>query len=377
MKRVNVGAFVYLSMKMNLRGRADNIPSQTINGVKKMGKARYCETCGCQREITIAEREANYTFRKEPFDIVEKYSKCVICGDDVYDEETANHTLQQLSRLYESKHSINAEIIKKMRHDTGLTQSQFAKVLNMGQATIKRYESGASLPDATQLGILKMLMNNPNLIVHFYEQNKHRLTDEEQQAITEKLNDLNTGNLEKSTYNVLQIIYSKYEKKIDNGYSVFNPDKLFNMILFFSRDGVLKTKLMKLLWYSDFLMYKKWQLSISGTPYWHKPFGPVPVEHDTVLGCGKGLNLISIEEEEDLSSGYTRMIIKSKTPFNPSLFKEEEIKILHSIEQFFSSYGSRTISDFSHKEEGWKNTKDEQIISYSYADDLQVELSIL
>ncbi|MHB1166989.1 MAG: type II TA system antitoxin MqsA family protein [Carboxydocellales bacterium] len=338
-----------------------------------MKKTRYCETCKDQREITIEERLATYNFRKEPFDIIEKYAKCTVCQDDVYDEDTANNTLEQLSQLYQSKHSFTCEDVKKIRKITGLTQSQFARVLNMGEATIKRYESGASLPDATQLGILKMLKNNPGFIVRFYEENKEGLTDQEIHSIDLKLQDLASSILEKSAYDILRLIYSKYEKKIDNGYSVFRPEKLFNMILFFARDGVLKTKLMKLLWYSDFLMFIRKNCSISGTPYWHMPLGPVPVEHETVLGCGNGLSLISTEEEEDLATGYTKMIINSKVPFNHSLFKEDEIAILSYVEDFFISYGSRAISDFSHKEEGWRQTKDEQLIPYTYAETLQLD----
>lgn len=338
-----------------------------------MSKTRYCETCKCQREITIEERPATYNFRKEPFEIIEKYAKCTVCDEDVYDEDTANQTLEQLSQLYKSKHSFTAEDIKKIRKTIGLTQSQFAKVLNMGEATIKRYESGTSLPDATQLGILKMLQSNPGLIMRFYEENKNRLSDSEIHLINEKLRDLASGTLEKSAYDILRLIYTKYEKKIDNGYSVFQPQKLFHMILFFAREGVLKTKLMKLLWYSDFLMYKRWDHSISGTPYWHMPLGPVPVEHDTVLGCGNGLNLISTEEEEDVATGYTKMIIKSNVPFNESLFKEDEVKILRDVENFFMPYGSGAISEFSHNEEGWRQTKDEQVISYSFAKSLQLE----
>lgn len=338
-----------------------------------MSNTRFCEICKSNRDISIEERVTTYNFRKEPFEIIEKYAKCTVCNEDVYDEDTANQTLQQLSQLYKSKHSFNAEDIKKIRRSTGLTQSQFARVLNMGEATIKRYESGASLPDATQLGILKMLQRNPGFIVRFFEENKDRLSDPEILLINEKLRDLTMGTLEKSSYDILRLIYSQYEKKIDNGYSLFQPKKLFHMILFLTGDGVLKTKLMKLLWYSDFLMFKRWNHSMSGTPYWHMPFGPVPVEHDTVLGCGNGLNLISIDEEEDVVTGYTKMIIKANVSFDESFFREEEIKVLSHVESFFASYGSRAISDFSHKEEGWRQTTDEQLIPYSYATSLQLD----
>ncbi|MCM3118436.1 DUF4065 domain-containing protein [Neobacillus sp. MER 74] len=338
-----------------------------------MSQKRYCETCGCERDVVILERNANYTFRKEPFEIVERYMECSVCHDDVYDEETANETLQQLSQLYQNKHSFTFEEIKKIRKATGLTQSQFAKVLKMGEATIKRYESGASMPDGTQLGILKMLKKSPNLILRFFEENKDGLTKQEQHIIQKKLQVLTSDNIEKSTFEILRLLYSKYENKIENGNSIFKPEKLFNMILYFARDGVLKTKLMKLLWYTDFLMFKRYNHSMSGTPYWHKEFGPVPVEHDTVLGCGTGMDLISINEKEDTSSGYTKMIVKSKRPFEESIFCKEELEIIYFIEEFFNSYGSRAISEFSHKEQGWKMTTEGQIIEYLYSMNLQLD----
>ncbi|CAH0346442.1 type II TA system antitoxin MqsA family protein [Bacillus sp. CECT 9360] len=338
-----------------------------------MSQFRYCETCECEREITFKERPSTYTFRKEPFEIIEQYAECTVCHNDVYDEVTANQTLQQLSKLYQSKHSFTVEDIKKIRKSTGLTQSQFAKVLNMGEATIKRYESGTSLPDGTQLGILKMLKSNPSLIIKFFEENKEGLSTAEQQLIEEKLKSLASDNLEKSSYEILRLLYAKYENSIENGNTSFSPEKLFNMILYFARDGVLKTKLMKLLWYADFLMFKRYKHSISGTPYWHKEFGPVPVEHDTVLGCVTGINLIAIEEEEDSSTGYSKMTVKSNVPFNSTIFNQEELQVLQFIEEFFISYGSRRISNFSHDEEGWLRTEEEETIRFTYAELLQLK----
>ncbi|AXH99829.1 DUF4065 domain-containing protein [Sporosarcina sp. PTS2304] len=332
-----------------------------------MTERHYCEVCNFNREIIIKERPATYNFRKEPFDIIEQYAECSICGEDVYHEEMATHTLQQLSQLYQSKHSFTPEDIKKIRKSTGLTQTLFAKVINMGEATIKRYEAGTSLPDGTQLGILKMLQKNPGVILEFYEENKKTFSPHDREIISEKLNALTSENLEKSTYEVLHLLYSKYENQLTNGYSKFQPAKLFNMILFFSKEGVLKTKLMKLLWYTDFLMYQKQEYSISGVPYWHKEFGPVPVEHDTVLGSGTALNIFSIHEEEDVNTGYTKMIVKSDVPFNDVYFTEEELSTMKFVEEFFASYGSKAISDYSHQEEAWKQTKEEEVIPYSFA----------
>ncbi|MFD2370243.1 Panacea domain-containing protein [Brevibacillus sp. GCM10020057] len=46
---------------------------------------------------------------------------------------------------------------------------------------------------------------------------------------------------------------------------------------------------MKLLWYSDFLRYKRTRKPISGTPYWHLPYGPVPKKHDLISRIMKQL----------------------------------------------------------------------------------------
>ncbi|MDQ7792045.1 MAG: type II toxin-antitoxin system antitoxin SocA domain-containing protein [Candidatus Desulforudaceae bacterium] len=50
------------------------------------------------------------------------------------------------------------------------------------------------------------------------------------------------------------------------------------MIKFFAVNDVrvLKVKLMKYLWYSDFLHFKRNTVSISGLSYVRAPFGPVP-----------------------------------------------------------------------------------------------------
>lgn len=52
------------------------------------------------------------------------------------------------------------------------------------------------------------------------------------------------------------------------------------MVLFFAHESseLLKTKLMKLLNYSDMIFYKENGISMSGLKYAHLPYGPVP-EH--------------------------------------------------------------------------------------------------
>ncbi len=55
-----------------------------------------------------------------------------------------------------------------------------------------------------------------------------------------------------------------------------------------------------------------------------------------------------------------------------SLFSDSEIKTLLSVKEFFKDYTATKIKDFSHKEQGYKETSERQCISYEYADALQI-----
>ncbi|BFH18264.1 hypothetical protein J6TS7_53440 [Paenibacillus dendritiformis] len=340
--------------------------------MKQEKRIRFCDHCQCEREVEVLEREARYSFRKEPFDIIERYAKCNACGNDVTDEELGSETLKKLSQAYENKHSINAESIKAIRQNFGLTQSLFSKIVNMGIATIKRYERGGSSPSTTQINVLKLLKNNPESILKFYEENKVRLSSEEQHVVEEKFKELFPGsNFERMSSQLVEMTYKPYENTVNNGFSSINMKKFFHMIFYFAQDGVLKTKLMKLLWYADFLMYKRNCLSISGVPYIHKPFGPVPKEYEMVLGCLEGLKHIEIFTEENFE-GFTKITITSMEGFNPDIFEPKEQEVMRFVNEYFQNFGSGKISNFAHDTLAWKNTDNEELIPYSYAETIQL-----
>lgn len=335
-------------------------------------RIRYCDECRCEREAVVKERNSTYTYRNEQFEIIEEYAECTECGNAVTDEELDNKTLKQVSDLYQIKHSVNPEMLKEIRKGYDLSQYLFAKLLNMGIATIKRYELGTSSPDTTQIGIYKLLKSNPKSIMQFFEQNKSNFEPDELKTVEKKLESfIDNDDIEDSSQRLLEKTYEPHNNTIETGGITFNYQKLFHMILFFSREHVLKTKLMKLLWYSDFLRYKRTQKPISGTPYWHLPYGPVPKKHDFVLGTMVGLDLISIREEEN-PEGYTMILIQAKKDFDPNIFDHADWDVLRYVEDYFKTYGSRRISDFAHEEEAWKQTRDEQIISYEYAESLRL-----
>ena len=144
------------------------------------------------------------------------------------------------------------------------------------------------------------------------------------------------------------------------------------MVLFFAHksSGVLKTKLMKLLNYSDMIFYKENGLSISGLRYAHLPYGPVPDNFDMILGKMAADHIAHIEVFYDGSYENHQVVPECDVP--EGVLSDEEIEVLTRIYEKFKDFGSKEISNYSHKETGYKATKTGQIISYAYAKDINL-----
>jgi putative zinc finger/helix-turn-helix YgiT family protein len=331
---------------------------------------KFCDSCQTDVEAKIIERLSTFTFKGETFTITERVLQCD-CNHELYDEILDTETMKTLTKLYEERQGLSLEEIKNVRKQYNLSQDLFARILGWSKSTIARYETGKFIPDSSHMFILKSLKENPDKIDDYYKVSQHKFTEPEQLKISEKLKMNDQINVEKELNHALQLNYKLHEKTMDAGFRTFELEKIINMIKFFSEKGVQKTKLMKLLFYSDFLFYKRNLLSMSGVPYMRLPFGPVPKDHDLLLSSIEKNEIIDINYE--FVNDYTLINIKSKQEFDESYFTDEELEVLNHVRKFFEGYGSVAISDFSHKEEGWKNTDDREIISYDYAGTLQID----
>lgn len=338
--------------------------------VAKATKIKYCDNCQEEVEAKIVERRSDYTFKGETFEIDERVLMCG-CGEELYDENLDSETMQTIKKMYEERIGLSLEEIKLIRSQYGLSMDLFSRILGWSKATIARYETGKYIPDSSHMTVLRRLKDHPEAIDEYYKLTKHKFNEKEQEKINEKLSVSDRIAVEKSLIDVLRINYKFHERTIESGYSSFDLNKLINMILFFARDGVQKTKLMKLLFYSDFLNYKRNLLSMSGIPYVKLPYGPVPKDHDLLLSTIAKNELIEIDYE--FINDYTIISIKSLQEFDDTLFNDEEGEILQQVNDYFKNYGSVSISNFSHEEDAWKNTDDREIISYDYSDTLKID----
>lgn len=154
---------------------------------------------------------------------------------------------------------------------------------------------------------------------------------------------------------------------IESGYRQFDLQKAINSILYFAKNVpyLWKTKLNKLMFYSDFKHFKYYTVSLTGLKYLKYEHGPVPKNYDALLSIMETEGLINLLPAQ--IGDYPGILVQTLADYDPDLFTKEEISALEEIKDKFSEYTSRDISNISHKEKGWTDTPYNQVISYSYA----------
>lgn len=330
----------------------------------------YCEVCGREVETKIITRREIFNVCGEDIEVDAQVMVCAECGEELFNEELDSATLINAYNEYRRRHKLLLpEEIRKIREQYGLSQRSFAKLLNWGDKTIRRYENGA-VQDRAHNSLLLFLREPENMRTYLTE-NEVAL-DEKQVA---KLLDT-VDKLEQDTYSRDgRLYFDSFFSRIpceENGFKGFDYEKLCAMVLFFAHKsaGLLKTKLMKLLNYSDMIFYKENGISISGLKYAHLPYGPVPDNFDMILGKMAADHIAHIEVSYDGAYEYHQVVPECDVP--EGVLSDEEIEVLTRIYEKFKNFGSAEISNYSHKETGYKATKTGQIISYAYAVDIDL-----
>ena len=331
---------------------------------------KYCEECGREVETKIITKKECYDVCGEQIEVDAQVLVCAECEEELYCEELDNATLTRAYNEYRRRHRLLfPDEIKKIREQYGLSQRGFAKLLNWGDKTICRYENG-SIQDKAHNSLLLFLREPENMRTYLTE-NEISL-DERQKAkllaAVEKLE-------QDAEYRVGSRIFDLFFSRIpceENGFKGFDYEKVCAMILFFAHKSseLLKTKLMKLLNYSDMIFYKENGISMSGLKYAHLPYGPVPENFDILLGKMAADHIAHIEVTYD--NGYEKHQVIPECDISEDIFSAEELEVLERIFVKFKDFGSADISNYSHKEKGYRSTKQGEIISYSYAKDIQL-----
>lgn len=320
-----------------------------------------CDKC-FSTETYIKEHHHSYQIKDKTIEFDSKRRFCKKCNNLVYDKELDENASEKAIELYNNQYGISKDKIIELRKNLNLSLDLFAKIIGCAKKTLISYEKGKAIPNENYVIIINSLYDNPSIIDNLIESNKNNFTEKEYNKIRTKIIDFIASNN--------SLIFDEPGSNLSeyNGYTKLNMKKVINMILYFAKDSVLKTKLMKEMFYADFINYRDTGSSITGLRYSKLPFGPVPDDKDIILAQCKLDELIDLDIEYD--NEYEQHIITSLEDFDKNIFSDEELNVLEKVKKYFASFKSKQIADFSHEEKGYIETNFASNISYEYAFDI-------
>lgn len=317
-----------------------------------------CDICN-SNETYIKIHSHEYVIKGEVINFDAKRRFCSKCNNLAYDEDLDDFVSKHAIELYNRSQGITKEQIIDLRKKYNLSQSMFAKIIGCAKKTLISYEKGTSIPNDIYLITLKTLIDNPDILINMVNSNINRYDEKEYNDITKKLSLYNGNNIKLIKENI------NYEPSIFNGFTKLSIDKIKNMILFFSKGFVHKTKLLKEMFYADFLAYKTLGHSITGLEYVKAPHGPVPDDFENIINTFIGEKII--EYDIKYYNDYQCHDIIGMENMDIDIFNSDEMDILEKVSNYFKIYTSKAIEDYSHKEKGYIETDISKKISYDYA----------
>lgn len=321
-----------------------------------------CDFCNSSNTY-INEHKHVYNIKGEEITFSSLRKFCSNCNKLVYDSELDDIASKKAIEIYNKKFGVTKEQILNLREKYNLSQQMFSKIIGCAKKTLISYEKGTSIPNDNYLIIIKSLISKPDTIITLIEANKDQFDEEEYLKIRDKLNIFYVNNNTKQLF-----LNDEFKPSEFNGYTKLNKDKIINMILFFADNCVFKTKLLKEMFYADFLYYKKTATSITGLEYAKLGFGPVPDGFEDILNnCTKDKK---IDYQIEFINNYETHNITSKIKVNKNIFTKKEFEILNKVKEYFQNYTSSDIVVFSHKEKAFTESEFYKKISYDYAFDI-------
>jgi hypothetical protein len=312
-------------------------------------------------------------YRKELFEIIQFYYSC----DDTKEEFTAEDidqlNLNQLYNQYREKYCIPfPDEIKAIRAQYEASASKMSEILGFGTNSYRQYESG-DIPTVAN-GRLILAAKDPQEFKNFIKASHSILNPKEYEKFISHV-DVLIDQAKQNDWNRLftDQIFANSKPSEFTGYRNPSLERISHTISFFARnvDHLWKTKLNKLLFYSDFLHYKNTGYSICGIAYRAIQLGPVPAEYDKLYVKLIDDKLFDVDFIP-FSDGYIGEALKANIDFDKELFLESEIKTLNVVLNKLANKTSSEIVEISHREKGWiENESQHKIISYQkYAFDL-------
>jgi len=128
-----------------------------------------------------------------------------------------------------------------------------------------------------------------------------------------------------------------------------------------------KKKLAKLLYYSDFDFFEKFQKSITGDVYNAYPKGPLPATLGEITSAMVKKGLLKVNSMQVWGEEYAPTeVYKCSTKLDLSIFSKDELKILDRVVRRYGSLNGEQLAELSHAEAPFAATEPYKEIPYEF-----------
>ena len=134
-------------------------------------------------------------------------------------------------------------------------------------------------------------------------------------------------------------------------------EKILNGIKYFVKNtnNVGRTKLFKLLYFWDFIHFKRYGLSVTGYDYYTYPFGPVPKElYDDIIEnrlpdfLHGSLSIIEDDQEDEDKDFKKFKVILQNKKIDRDCFSPHEFHVLEEVACIYKEATAREMTEITH-----------------------------
>lgn len=314
--------------------------------------------------MQIVVYDSHLTIRKEAFEVKYHVFKCEDTGEEFETPEMMEMNLRQAMDQYRSKYNLPfPEEIRSIREQYGVSAAKMSEVLRFGVNQYKQYENG-ELPSESNASLI-FLAAHPKSFCQLVELSS--LSSEEKEKLKKKAEDLldQKSHRQEEEWTTLFFMGSN-RPDVERGFRKPSLKLFAAMIAFFAIHlNPFKTQMNKLLFYSDFLHFRKYGRSISGAKYRAIEMGPVPNNFDGVFQYAENEGFVILDHHEFPSGAIGTKFLPHPHVIIENHLSKPELESLKEVLERFRKAKSQDIIQISHEEDAWiKNVGTRSLISY-------------
>ncbi len=326
------------------------------------------------KPMLLSREKRALAFRKEAFEVIFHSYKCKDSGESFTTTPLDEINIRQVHNQYRAKHKLPfPEDVRKIREKYGLPASKMSEILGLGVNTYRNYESG-EIPSLSNARLIQLADDETEFIKlaklceTINQQTLNKILSKAASLINKKSQQQDFSHFEK-------YLFGDQHPDSYTGYVKPDISKLTEMVLFFAqRLNPWKTKLNKLLFYADFLMFSLFVKSMSGLRYKAIDLGPVPENYNSLFEYLVNTRHLDVEFVSFADGNIgERFSPHTNQKFTQTYVSEEEMNILNKVADYFENTSTKEIIDLSHQEAAWlKNHPNREFIDYAYGFELSI-----